>query len=1570
MRRRALVALALAHGGGAACVLATFAGALVAGVALHANTPAVRRVARDVGNRVTASLFEGTLAIGEVRSLSIGPRAKVRVREAEVLDPDGRRVILANDVEATIDLERLLGSLAKGGPPDVELEEVRVAKSEVVLDVDDAGAPRIARTFHRRASSADTPEPPEPTPRDRAPRVHIARARLGESQVHGALVPPSLDGDVAGLEASFLFEEKRMKVTVDRGRVNLRSPKLPNQRAPLVGNARGELRLDVETAELGGHVALDGSCGRVPVVARAELVGDRLEATVDVAESDPAAVATAFSDVPLTRPVAIHAHAQGKLPTIALDARVLVAGAPIVATGEIDLREGHAFKLDVDASHVDADAFGAGTATDLSAKITGEGTLSGATGALGTFRVTTTEGTVGSERIPATTIEGRFEGERITAVVRAREPGVEANGKVTFDRPTNLVTFDLQARSSSLRALQRAPNVVGGAASARVQGTIDLGRYTIQATTNGSADGVAVDAFSAGHLSANGVLSGPLVAPVLTVGFAGVDLHVKAGDKAPLVYPTATGHARVALVPTPRILDASVSLGASGADGITVTADAVHVTNGVVETRGLRVTGLGEPLALDARIGGGKWSVRAKSAAIDLHRAAAITGVRELELVPEGTTASVDVDVRQGDEGAEGHLDVVVRSGPLGDTLPAGSSLLAEAHAKIDRGKLVGSGKIVAEGLGQIELTRAELDVPGRLDGRSLKRATGVVEVRGTVDLSQGAALFAGEGVERVDGLASFEARAERGDPAALPAVRATVRTHGLGVALSREEPSRTVTIAGVDLVTHVAWDGRTDDAEVAVLSWDEHGLLGSASAKTRVPLATWMSGAAKIDAHALALLDVNAVAAVPTREVSDLPSFIEAPPLRGGVEGRVGLSGTLGHPKVTVSGRAHGLREDRPRLPGEVAFDPLDGTLEARWDGERAAITFALDERPRRPRRRPTSRGGARAPFVPSTTSRKDPGHLRGLVLMTDLRVSDLLHGKSPAELPWRASAEVEVENLALGALPLTTDVTGSLTGRARVKDLNHEPSFEAKAHVDGFGAGGAVVDKLDVTAGGRDASLFAHASITDESSKATFQLASKSLRMKGVDVSWEPTAPTRLDYAVQNGRLALLAPLVKGAVSEIDGRVDGAGSVTIDPTSQVFEGGLALQDARLYVNAIGEELSALTAIAKFDRTGVFRIDNATGKLGAGEFRASASGRMNGLSFVGGDATVIATKDVPISSEGATFAAATGEVKVSAKMSDDRSALLVTVDVPRANVALPDRSTQSLQPLDPDPTVAIGVRKRNGQLDTAAVRRHRGGTGRQAAAARTNGPGLVTRMSVTLGDSVELEGRGLAVKLGGRTLVEIAEEVRVTGRIDLRGGTIEVHGRRFTVDRGTVTFPEGGDAGNPTIVAAAYWDSPDRTRVWVEFTGPLKTGNLTLRSEPPYSKNEILSVLLFGRPDPNMAAAGETAETAGNTSGATAVGSGFIASDLNRVLSEIDESLDVETDTLSGNRTRAKIGRSFFDRRLKVQVGYAPGRTTYREPDTAYLFLNWQFVPKWSLVATRGDRGTSILDVLFQHRY
>lgn len=1571
MRRRALIALA--HAGRCTGLALTFTAALVAGVLLHAGTPAFRRTVAAATDRVMGELFAGKIGLDDVTELSLGRRGTVRARQVKILSPDGTRVVMANDVRAEIDLVALARSLTSGGAPVVQIERVDVTTADVALHVDAAGVPEIARAFApaRREETAPRPTAPASNAPEKGehPRVHIARATVRSARLHGDLVTPPFDATADDVAAKIDVEDAVARMELLAGRVTLRSPRLPGQWQPLVANAKGTLGVQLDTGDFDGKAEIEGTFGDVPITARASIQDGVVEASLDVAPTSPEAIASAFGEIPITKPVELHAHARGRLPALAIEARARAGETEVSANGEISLREGNAFRLDVDASRVDAAAFGAEVTTDLAGKVHVEGLLGAPAG---TFRVTTAEGTVSGERIPAAIVEGRFDARHVTATLRAREPGVEASGKVELDVPEKVATFDLQARSDSLRSLARAPGAVSGAASGRVRGKVDLAHGTVDASLVASGERLRAGAVSAGELRGTGRIAGALASPSIDVELDGADVRLQAQDKEPLVYRRAKGRAKIALVPTPRVVDASIDVAAAGTPGVTASARGIHVADGVVEARGVEIRGLGEPIELDARVGSdGHWSIRAKSAGVDLGRAAAVTGISELRSFPEGTRAELDIAVREGAEGASGHVDVVLRNEALGPC-----AVVAETHATIERGKLVGAGKLEAEWIGRVEITRAELDLPRRLDARSLRRTTGTVELRGSVDLSQGAALFAGERVEHMSGIATFEGRIERGDPEGLPAMRGTVRTRGLEVALTGDWPSETIAVSGIDLSAHAAWDGRTEDAELALLGWDQRGVLASAAVKAKVPFA-WMADPTKLDAATLGSLEIDGVLDVPRRDIAHLPPVLRARHLRGGVDGRLRVAGTLARPRVDLSARVAGLAEARP-AQGGPSFEPLDGVLEGRWDGERAAITFSLDER-ERPRRERTARPSPRTPAAQiyaaaerrARTQRK-PGHVRGFVLVTDARMTDLLERR--ADPPWKASAEVEVENISLAALPLPSGMTGMLTGRASVRDLNRRPSFEARAHVDDLGAGGAKVSSVDLTIGGRDRSLFAHARIQDRDSSAIVQVASQSLRVNRTNVGWDPKAPTRVDYAVVNGRVALLAPLVTRSISELDGRIDGSGSISIDEKSQVFEGGLAIREGRMYINLLGEELTNVSGVARFDKTGTWRIDGMTGKVGDGEFRASATGRMQGLSFMGAEATIVASNGgVPLSFEGATFAEATGEVKLSAKMSEDRKDLLVTLEIPRAEVEIPDRNAQQLEPLDPDPTITVGIRRKDGTLDTRAIRKGRGETGGQRATPR-NENALVTRMTVTLGDGVRLEGRGIDVSLTGRTLVEIAEEVSVTGRIDLRGGSAIVHGRAFTVDRGTITFPEGGDPSNPTVVAAAYWDAPDRTRVWVEFAGPLKTGKLSLHSEPPLTKNEILSVLLFGRPDPNIAAASTNpvngpGTTSGATAGATAVGTGFVTGDLNRLLAEIDPNLDVETDTMSGNRTRTKLGRSFFDRRLKVQVGYAPGRTMY-QPDSTFVFLNWQFVPKWSLVATRGDKGTSIVDVLFQHRY
>ncbi|HVJ90232.1 MAG TPA: hypothetical protein VM580_10550, partial [Labilithrix sp.] len=746
-RRRSFALVA--HGARGAFLLAIFTGALAGGVVLHANTPSVRRIAVRVTNRVAGRLFEGKIVVGEVHSISLGATSHARIRDVDVKTDNDQPVLHAHQVEASIDLRRLLRALATHRPADVVLNELRIDELDLRLDADAREGTSIARAFRAKGTpvaptppATERPENPAtpttaPEAPPRTPTVRITRASIGRGQLRGNLVPPELDGTISDFQGRVDLEEGKLAFTLESTGLTLHSPRAPNQTAPMTGTARGVFGMDLATARLTGKADVVGACGAVPVVAHAELDGDKVDATVDIARTTPDAIATAFANLPLSEPGELHARAHGILPTIAIDARAKLGAANVSASGEIDLRAGKAFKLDVDAAQLDARAFGTDLETKVSGKIHVDGTLEGGGGPLASFRIVTAESQVAGEHIPATTVEGRFEAQRVTAVLRTSERNAYASGKVTFDIPTQVSTFDLQARSDSLRTLARLPTGMNGAASARAQGKVDLAKRTIFATTTMSADDLSTVGFSANRISANGVISGPLTSPSLDVGFAGVGLELRAENKTPLVYPTATGNAKIALVPTPRVVEASINVGYEGSsEGVTASAQGVQVVNGVVEARNVYITGLGAPLELDARIGKGQWKIRAKSSRVDLHRVARMTGIRELSSVPDGTHALVDVDFQQKDGWSDGHIDLIVET----DTGLFGNSVVAEAHAKIERNKLTGSAKVAADGFGKLEVIRAEVDVPSRLDARSLQRATGDIELRGTVDLSQGAA--------------------------------------------------------------------------------------------------------------------------------------------------------------------------------------------------------------------------------------------------------------------------------------------------------------------------------------------------------------------------------------------------------------------------------------------------------------------------------------------------------------------------------------------------------------------------------------------------------------------------------------------------------------------------------------------------------------------------------------------------------------------------------------------------------------------------------------------------------------
>jgi translocation and assembly module TamB len=206
----------------------------------------------------------------------------------------------------------------------------------------------------------------------------------------------------------------------------------------------------------------------------------------------------------------------------------------------------------------------------------------------------------------------------------------------------------------------------------------------------------------------------------------------------------------------------------------------------------------------------------------------------------------------------------------------------------------------------------------------------------------------------------------------------------------------------------------------------------------------------------------------------------------------------------------------------------------------------------------------------------------------------------------------------------------------------------------------------------------------------------------------------------------------------------------------------------------------------------------------------------------------------------------------------------------------------------------------------------------------------------------------------------------KVTGQIRIeRGGFLDLQGRKFTVDGGTLTFVD--DPANPEVIVKANWTAPDGTLVIATFTGPLKTGKVTLTSEPQLPKEEIVQLLLYG------SANGTQAQTpgAGTQNSAIATAGGEAAQPLNHMLNQLGlGAVTAKVDTSEASNPKPEVEVQIA-KQLSLEIAVVLGQPPPGvNPDHTLLTLDWRFLSTWSLATTVGDAGTTIFDVLWQRRY
>ncbi len=961
----------------------------------------------------------------------------------------------------------------------------------------------------------------------------------------------------------------------------------------------------------------------------------------------------------------------------------------------------------------------------------------------------------------------------------------------------------------------------------------------------------------------------------------------------------------------------------------------MHIDDSAFRVEDAEVEGFGAPLEGTVRWSPGRLYVNARSGPIDLTRIARFTNVS----VVEGGRLSLDVDASVGGGAADGHVAVDVSHAALATFKDANAHVEATLHGRVAAGRVTAS---VAD-IGSIDVQSPSVHIGegGLLSAAAWRRSWGSATMNAHVDLPKlMAELPAGTlPFRRVQGRLDMSAQVDldaAGDPS--PDVEWTATTTGLVVVGGTESvPWR---LEGLDPTLHLKIDGETAATALEVQLKDAAGpIFKGAATSTGVPYASLFSGEGWIEA--LRAMPFDARVWMPSHSLESLPMAWGLNDFRGELSATLDWHGAALHPAIHASATLARGRADRA-----ASALPVDLSFTAQYDGAHAKATLQATDKEK--------------VVLDASAS-------------ADARAPDLLDGLGGAPVPWTASGQAKLDALPLRAIAFLGDrqVRGRASGDFVLSRLHDDARASATVTIDGLKVGDIACQAARVHASidGRTFDASARVEQADGFVDASAHAGARWGRE--LEPALDSSQPGVASLSARQLRAGLLLPFVSGLFAGLDGRIDADARVVLDPGTQALrpQGTVELKDGDFELITLGGEFTDAAAKLTLTPDGLIRVENAVAHGVSGRVEAAASARIAGLAFAGGRATVQIPKNapIPVVFDGVQVGTMDGHFDVAAGEAPDRKSLDVTVGVPSLHMQLPVSRTHDVQALGDLEGVTTGVLR--GPSDFVEVP-----LDATFASAGVGPPPKPIKIALRLGGDVEVSrGNDLDVRLEGQPIVTIAQDVRVTGQIRLLRGTIDIYGKPFDIENGAVTFVVGDDPSNPQVVLTAGWTAQDGTRVYADFVGPLKTGKVTLRSEPALaSQNDILSLILFGTTEADTTDANQQASTFAGAAG------GAATAPINRALSGVNRALD--NLGLAGGIT-TKIDTSQTNPRPEVELqiardislqvawvlGVPPPGTN---PDSTLVTLNWRFLRKWSLETTVGDAGTSILDLIWQHRY
>jgi translocation and assembly module TamB len=1582
-------------------LLFTFIVSLVGGLLLHLDLPSARSLVVRELNATLAPQFKGHLAIDRLGRLSI---FGIRGVDLTVTAIDGTPVIVAKGVAARIAPLALVKSVLFGkGDLHVGVDSIAIDGLETNLDSEPDGSLKLVHAFDPR-----TPSPP-PKQGARGTAIDLPDVLVRHIWAHGIVagVPP-VDADVDALQVAFLSTPS--VTNLDVSRMNLAARGLPRGVTPH-GSVGAHLAMPSATGKsMWVSGVFDGGVGEVPLTASLTMDGDALDAVLDVPEASAASVQASLDQAPVYQPVSAHGEAHGDLSNLKTTLRVRLGRGSLDLDGNVVAKGALAGHVTVTARDIDARTFAKDSpATDVGVHVVASAETNADKTLVAHALLEIPVGMAAGQAVPhaALTVDVAQRVEKDGATFTGHiegivdEPGAPL--AITIDGRSHAglsnVSFGAKVDVPRLADVKRvAPSLGRGKAQVILSGRAEVGQsITFDAQVDGSIDGFERSGVKVDHVALAATGHGTPTQPEIEARAVahGVAASGYNFSRLKVVVAGSPSHGRVAVagdgVNTPDVsLSADVALGAEvlvrnlalglkrGAKALTASIASLRVGNGSIAASGIAVAGAGEPLQGSFNTAPGFLVVKATSAGLDLNTLAYLAGQERKSL---GGRIALDVDIEARRDHAKGKVTVDVTKGEW-STVHRG-----EAHVDLDLDgrHLTGQLHTALGDVGLLDLRDMDVHIGGEgpLDATSWRDAWGKVAVSADVDLARLAAV-APEGSLHLADLAghlTLEGHIARDSLADVtPEIQLFFRTEGLTASGEATPPVRkpggplmtgpaTWRLNGMDLGADLLVDGEDGSGELAFRVVDKLGGLVALDVKTApLPFGEVLGrGTGENLADLLEELPVSILVDVPRREIGKLPLLIRPDGVMGGIEATLEMHGNALGPRLQLSVQSHSL------ALSAVPHTPIDGIVTAAYDGSVGKVQIDLHS--------------------PTDPLLKGDAEVQA-------KVKDLL-AEGAAALPWKASAKATLGRFPLGAIAVLSDdqVEGLVSGEISLTGLREHAQAKVNLALDDLKVGKAKFSKGTVAVLlDDDHGLDAKARLECPSG---FLEANAKMGMKwGADLA--PTSDgtsLQVTLRAKHFSASAVAPFVASSISKLSGWIDADATVSLAPDHKPsMSGSVALSDGIIQAPSIGEEFHGVKGKVTLAPNGTVTLADVEARGLSGRLTASGSAHVDGTTLLGADLTLNIRKreGIPLDVQGSNLGSVYGNVNVKATGSPDGKTIQVAVNVPNFHVDLPDatfpRSPQTLAdapsvhmgvyrnsdrfivlPMDGAPVKVVAMRNlavqplpSRGEVTAPALMSPPAGLAEDAKDAP---PSTALDVTVRLGDVQILRGQQLAIDLDGSVNAKIAAATLVRGEIRLKSGKLNVQSKEFTIEKGTVSFV-GDDPANPEVNVTAGWTAPDGTLVYVDYVGPVKTGKVTFRSEPPRPKNEILALILFGTADGSSATPYASKSAGTDTQVGTTVG-GLATDGLSKGLDQITGmNVTTKIDTSDSANPRPEVEMQVakdISLELVFVLGTPPPGTN---PDTSYATINWRFVRNWSLETTFGDYGSTFADLVWKYRY